>query len=81
VRKIPKTTKSDEESLRNVQLLLASLLLKEEPRPDVKKLAKLTGVSDNTITDLFRQRAPKKKTPQSTGRTKSSPKKEVKRND
>lgn len=62
---MPKQTKSDKESLRNIQLLLAGLLLKEEPRPDVKKLAKLIGVSDKTITDLYRQRAQRKKKLQS----------------
>ena len=58
---MPKKTKSDEESLKNIQLLLAGLLLKEDPKPDVKKLAKLIGVSDKTITELYRQRAPRKR--------------------
>ena len=58
---MPKKIKSDEESLKNIQLLLAGLLLKEDPKPDVKKLAKLIGVSDKTITDLYRQRAPRKR--------------------
>jgi hypothetical protein len=58
---MPKKTKSAEDSLRDIQVLLAGLLLKEEPKPDVKKLAKLIGVDDTTISQLFPQRKGKKK--------------------
>jgi hypothetical protein len=36
-------------------ILLAGLLLKEEPRPDVRKLERLIKVKDGTLSELFPQ--------------------------
>ncbi len=55
-----KKPKNVEDHLKTVQILLVGLLLKEEPKPDVKKLAKLIGMSDDVITDLYPQRKTKK---------------------
>jgi hypothetical protein len=39
--------------------------LKEEPRPDVRKLERLIRVPDGTLSDLFPQRQAKKSKKQS----------------
>jgi hypothetical protein len=46
---------SDQE-LKIIQLLLAGLLLKDEPRPELGKLAKLIHVRKETLSDLLPER-------------------------
>ena len=48
---MPKKTKSTEEHLQTVQYLLAGILLKKEV--DIKKVAKIIGCSDKTLTALY----------------------------
>lgn len=48
---MPKKVKSVEEHLEAIELLVAGLLL--DNRPDVKTVAKIIGVSDNVLTELF----------------------------
>ena len=50
-----------EEHLRTVEILLAGVLLKEAPRPELEKLAKLIGVRKAILSELFPQRESKKK--------------------
>ena len=50
-----------EERLRIVEILLAGMLLKEEPRPDVERLAKLIEIRKATLSELFPQRDGEKK--------------------
>jgi hypothetical protein len=57
--------------LRKVQILLAGLLLKEEPRPNVEKLEGFIGVRKGTLSELFPQRKPK------TGNKATAPAREV----
>jgi len=57
---MPKRTKSTNDHMETIELLLAGILLNQQSKPDVKKLAKLIGVSDRTITDLYPQRKNKK---------------------
>jgi hypothetical protein len=58
---VPKKTKSVEEHLKTVQILLAGLLLKEEPRPVVDKLEELIEVRKGTLAEIFPQRKTKKR--------------------
>ena len=58
---MPKKPKSVEEHLGTVQVLLAGLLLKEEPRPSVEKLEKLIELRKGTLSELFPQRKSKRK--------------------
>ena len=48
---MPKKIKTTEEHLQIIQYLLAGLLLKKDV--DVKKVAKIIGCSDRTITALY----------------------------
>jgi len=56
-----KKIKSVEEHLQTVQILLAGLLLKEEPRPSVEKLEALLEIRKGTLSELFPQRRNKRK--------------------
>lgn len=49
-------SKDELEELRKVQILLAGLLLKQEPRPNVEKLEAFIGVRKGTLSALFPQR-------------------------
>jgi hypothetical protein len=51
---------SVEQELKKVQILLAGLLLKDEPRPNVEKLEHFIGVRKGTLSDLFPQRKSRK---------------------
>ena len=55
--------KSAEDQSKVTQILLAGLLLKQEPRPDVRKLERLIKVEDGTLSELFPQRKPRKPKP------------------
>jgi hypothetical protein len=48
--------KSEADDDKAVLILLAGLLLRGEPRPDVRKLERLIKVPDGTLSDLFPQR-------------------------
>ena len=48
---MPKKVKKIEDHLQAIEYLLAGILLKREL--DIKKVAKIIGCSDNTLTDLF----------------------------
>jgi hypothetical protein len=62
VVKMPnKKTKEIDEPSKVIQILLAGLLLKEEPRPNVRKLERLIKVEDGTLSELFPQRKGRKK--------------------
>ncbi len=52
---MPKRTKSTDDHLRSIEIMLAGVLLSQESKPEVKKLAKLIGVSDKTLSELFPQ--------------------------
>jgi len=52
---VPKKTKSTEEHLRTIELMLAGILLSQDSKPEVKKLAKLIRVSDKALSELFPQ--------------------------
>lgn len=52
---MPKKTRTTDEHLRTIELMLGGILLGQESKPEVKKLAKLIGVSDKTLSDLFPQ--------------------------
>ena len=52
---MPKKNKSTDEHLKTIEIMLAGILLNEETKPEVKKLAKLIGVSDKTLSELFPQ--------------------------
>lgn len=60
---MPKKNKEDLDAARITQVLLAGLLLKDEPRPDVRKLERLIKVKDGTLSDLFPQRAKRRSKP------------------
>jgi hypothetical protein len=55
---MPKKNKTVEEHLQAVQYLLAGLLMKKEV--DVKKVAKIIGCSDKTLTSLYPQKNKKR---------------------
>lgn len=59
---MPKKIDYPEQELKTIQLLLAGLLLKEEPRPDVGKLENLIHVRKGTLSEIFPQRKAKKST-------------------
>ncbi len=62
VVKLPnRKTKDIEDPSKVTQILLAGLLLKGEPRPDVRKLERLIKVEDGTLSELFPQRKSRKK--------------------
>ena len=48
---MPKKNRSVEDHLQSIEYMLAAILLKREP--NIKTVAKLVGVSDNDLTDLF----------------------------
>jgi transcription initiation factor TFIIIB Brf1 subunit/transcription initiation factor TFIIB len=48
---MPKKNKTSEDHLQIIEYLLAGLLLKKEP--DIKKVAKILGCSDVTLTKLY----------------------------
>jgi chorismate mutase len=56
---MPKKSKTVEEHLQDIKYLLAAILLKKEP--NMKEVAKVTGCSDNKLTELFPEKAKKKK--------------------
>ena len=51
MRKLPKKVKTIEEHLEIIENLLVGIILKR--RPNVKELAKIMGVSDNKITQMY----------------------------
>jgi hypothetical protein len=55
--------KKDEqaEELKTIQILLAGLLLKGEPRPEVGKLETLIHVRKGTLSEIFPQRKNRRK--------------------
>jgi hypothetical protein len=57
---MPKKVKTPEEHFQSIEYLLAGLLLKKEV--DVKKVAKIIGCSDKTLTAMYpERRKPKSK--------------------
>lgn len=66
---MPKKSKSTEEHLKTIELMLAGVLLNQESKPELRKLAKLIGVSDDAITDLYPQRKGKKRNKPTEGAT------------
>ena len=48
---MPKKNKTTEEHLQTIEYLLAGLLLKKEV--DIKKVAKIMGCSDKTLTSIY----------------------------
>jgi len=48
---MPKKNKTTEEHLQTIEYLLAGLLLKKEA--DIKKVAKIIGCSDKTLTSMY----------------------------
>lgn len=56
---MPKKNKTVEEHLQIVEYLLGGLLLKKEP--DIKKVAKIIGCSDVTLTKLYPENRKRKK--------------------
>jgi hypothetical protein len=48
---VPKKTKNTEEHRQTIEYLLAGLLLKKEV--DIKKVAKIIGCSDKTLTSFY----------------------------
>lgn len=57
---MPKKTKTTEEHLKTIELLVAGLLMNQDKKPSVQQIARLIGVDESTITDLYPQRKPKK---------------------
>jgi hypothetical protein len=51
VRTLPKKTKTVEEHLEVIENLLVGIILKR--KPNVKELAKIIGISDNRITEMY----------------------------
>ena len=51
---MPKKIKTTEEHLQTIEYLLAGLLLKKEI--DIKKVAKIIGRSDKTLTSMYPER-------------------------
>ena len=51
---MPKKSKNIEEHLQTIEYLLAGILLKKET--DIRKVAKIIGCSDSTLTALYPQR-------------------------
>jgi len=56
---MPKKIKKIEEHLQSIEYLLAGILLKREI--DMKKVAKIIGCSDKTLTKLYPQKKSKVK--------------------
>lgn len=56
---MPKKIKTVEEHLHTIELLLAAIVLKKDV--NVKQVAKVIGVSDKTITELFPEKKSKTK--------------------
>jgi len=54
---MPKKNKTVEEHLQTIEYLLAGLILKKEI--DIKKVAKIIGCSDRTLTKAFPERKKK----------------------
>ncbi len=59
---MPKKSKTTDEHLKTIELLIAGLLLEQKNKPPLQKLARLIGVTESAITDLYPQRKTKKKT-------------------
>jgi len=53
---VPKKVKTVEEHLEVVENLLVGIILKR--KPSVKELAKIVGVSDNKITEMYPRKGP-----------------------
>jgi len=51
---MPKKSKKIEEHLQTIEYLLAGILLKKEV--DIKKVAKIIGCSDKTLTTIYPQK-------------------------
>ncbi|MCL5428934.1 MAG: hypothetical protein M1347_03900 [Chloroflexi bacterium] len=54
-----KKKRSQEEHLEAIQLLLAAIVMKRDV--GIKTVAKITGFSDNTLSELFPEKKKKKK--------------------
>jgi hypothetical protein len=59
VSKLPKKVKKIEDHLQAIQYLLAGILLKKEA--NLKKVAKIIGISDKELTKIYPQRKGKKR--------------------
>lgn len=57
---MPKKTRTTEEHLKTIELLVAGLLMNQEKKPSVQEIARLIGVDESTITELYPQRKSKK---------------------
>ena len=51
MRRLPKKVKTVEEHLEIIENLLVGIILKR--KPNVKELAKILGVSDNKLTEMY----------------------------
>lgn len=67
-----KKPRAAEDPSKVTQILLAGLLLKEEPRPDVRQLERLIHVDSGTLSELFRQRKPRRKKTKPSGNASNS---------
>ncbi len=56
---MPKKSKKIEEHLQTIEYLLAGILLKKDT--DLRKVAKIIGCSDNTLTALYPEKKRGKK--------------------
>jgi hypothetical protein len=57
---MPKKTKTTEEHLKIIELLVAGVLMNQEKKPSVQQIARLIGVDESVIADLYPQRKSKK---------------------
>ncbi len=57
---MPKKIKTTEGHLKTIELLVAGLLLNQEKKPSVQQIARLIGVDESVIADLYPQRKAKK---------------------
>jgi len=57
---MPKKTKTTEERLKTIEFLIAGLLLNQEDKPSIHKIARLMGVNEREIRKLYPQRKAKK---------------------
>jgi len=57
---VPKKTKTTEEHLKTIELLVAGLLMNQEKKPSLHQIARLIGVDESVIVDLYPQRKSKK---------------------
>ena len=55
---MPRKTKTAEDRLQAIEYLLAGILLKKNT--DIKKVAKIIGCSDKTLTKIYPERKKKK---------------------